>query len=193
MASSAAVYGDQGHSDLDESVPPAPVSPYGFYKMAAEQLVETYSRFFGINASVVRLFSVYGEHLRKQLLWDALRKFSQDEFGFFGTGYEMRDWVHVEDVARLVCEAIRDDLGPYNVFNCGGAKAATREVLTELAAIYGAKAQPVFTGQANPGNPVRLTADYSCAENILGWHPMIGLHEGLSRYVSWFRSLDAHS
>ena len=77
LASSAAVYGEQGEHDLVESAPRAPVSPYGVHKHAAELLCESYARFLGLSVSIVRLFSVYGEEVGKQLLWDALQEVSR--------------------------------------------------------------------------------------------------------------------
>src|SRR5205085_5087889 len=47
---------------------------------------------------------VYGPGLRKQLFWDAARKATHGEFDFFGSGEELRDWVYVEDLARLLAD-----------------------------------------------------------------------------------------
>ena len=70
VASSAAVYGDTHGAPADETRPPSPVSPYGFHKLMMEQLCQEYSQVFGLETAVLRMFSVYGEGLRKQLLWD---------------------------------------------------------------------------------------------------------------------------
>ena len=51
---------------------------------------------------MLRLFSVYGEGLEKQLLWDACNKLSSGNRTFFGTGEETRDFMHVSDVAKYV-------------------------------------------------------------------------------------------
>jgi UDP-glucose 4-epimerase len=188
MASSAAVYGDQGEVDLSESATRSPVSPYGFHKVAAENLCDSWSRFFGVRVSVVRLFSVYGEGLRKQLLWDAVNKLSRGDRRFFGTGHELRDWVHVEDAARLLClAATADGQDNIEIYNGGHAHHATSDVLGELARLLGSSDAPVFTGETHVGNPRRLTANSRHAHRQLGWRPEIGLHEGLRRYVDWFR------
>jgi UDP-glucose 4-epimerase len=185
MASSAAVYGDQGDIDIDENAARSPISPYGFHKMTAETLCDSYSRFFGVAASIVRLFSVYGEGLRKQLLWDALNKFGRDEFRFFGTGHELRDWIHVDDAARLLVAAATAEQPRFAVYNGGHEKSTTREVLTAMAKLAGTASEVTFSGETHTGNPHRLTASCFRARQLLGWTPQVALAQGLLRYVDW--------
>lgn len=189
IASSAAVYGDQGDVDLAESSACSPISPYGFTKRAAEELCRSYSRFFGLEVSIVRLFSVYGEGLRKQLLWDGLNKLGRGDAHFFGTGHELRDWVHVDDAAQLLCTAACAPQANFEIYNGGNQKATTREVLSQLASVLGAGIEPSFNGQTHTGNPRRLTSDSGHARRQLGWKPRITLEEGLSRYVAWFNDV----
>ncbi len=191
VASSAAVYGDQGDIDTDESAVRSPISPYGFHKMTAEILCDSYSRFFGVTASVVRLFSVYGEGLRKQLLWDALNKFERGESRFFGTGHEWRDWIHVDDAAALLAAAASADQPRFAVYNGGHDKATTRDVLTSLASLAGAAGEVTFTGETHTGNPHRLTANCFRARHQLGWAPHVALAQGLQRYADWYRQRSA--
>lgn len=186
IASSAAVYGDQGEVNIAESATRSPVSPYGFNKMLSENLCDSYSRFFGVQVSVVRLFSVYGEGLRKQLLWDAMCKFARKDCKFFGTGHEMRDWIHIDDAARLLALAATTKQAPYEIYNGGHTQATTREVLARLAIIADGQIHPVFNNETHNGNPRRLAANCRHACRQLEWTPTVDLDEGLARYVSWF-------
>lgn len=187
IASSAAVYGDQGEVDITESATRSPVSPYGFNKMLSENLSDSYSRFFGVQASVVRLFSVYGDGLRKQLLWDAMCKFSRKEYQFFGTGHEMRDWIHVDDASRLLRLAATAKQASYEIYNGGHTHATTREVLAKLAILAGAPVEPVFNNETHIGNPRRLAANCRHACRQLEWAPIVGIDDGLARYAAWFK------
>lgn len=192
LASSAAVYGDQGEVDLTEASTRSPVSPYGFHKLMAENLCDSYARFFGLRISVVRLFSVYGEGLRKQLLWDAANKFKRGDTRFFGTGRELRDWLHVTDAARLLCAAAMDEgQASFELFNGGGTHATTGHVLSELGRRLGQLELPVFTGETHVGNPRRLTSDSRHARRQLSWAPTVSLSEGLARYATWFEASSA--
>jgi UDP-glucose 4-epimerase len=188
LASSAAVYGDQGDVDLMESATCSPLSPYGYHKFVAENLCNSYSRFFGIQTSIVRLFSVYGEGLRKQLLWDALNKFSRDENTFFGSGNELRDWIHVDDAVKLLCLAAVTPQNSFEIYNGGHIKTTTCDVLNQLANEVGLNNELVFNGETHTGNPYRLTADYGLAQQKLGWQPTVELNEGIARYVKWFKN-----
>lgn len=187
LVSSAAVYGDHGDTDATESSTPAPISPYGFHKASAESLCESYSRFFDTPVSIVRLFSVYGEGLRKQLLWDAMCKFRDGRQEFFGTGDELRDWIHVDDAARLLCAAAMTPQSRLEIYNGGHNQATTREVLTQLAQAAATVIAPQFNGELHKGNPRRLTADCGHTHRLLGWTPQIPLAQGLHRYAEWFR------
>lgn len=192
LTSSAAVYGDQGEVDLEEGARLGPMSPYGYHKVMAEQLCESYSRFFNVRTRVIRLFSVYGEGLRKQLLWDAMNKFRRGESSFFGTGDEMRDWIHVEDAARLIGLAATSPETLHTVYNGGHVKARTRDVLGALARAAQASSAPTFSGEIHPGNPRRLTGSTSRARIELGFEGRIGLEAGLGRYADWFTTGTTH-
>lgn len=193
LVSSAAIYGDQGEVDLSEMAACSPISPYGFHKRAAETLCDSYSRFFGSKVSVVRLFSVYGEGLRKQLLWDALNKFSRGESQFFGTGHELRDWIHVDDAAQLLCAAAFASQADFEIYNGGHQHATTRQILSQLAKACGSAFEPGFNGQIHIGNPRRLTANCGHAQRQLGWVARLDLEQGLARYADWFARLNRDS
>lgn len=192
LTSSAAVYGDQGDVDVTETSACSPISPYGFHKLAAEHLCTSYARFFNVPVTVVRLFSVYGNGLRKQLLWEACQKFQRQEPQFFGTGHELRDWIHVSDAAALLCAAAGAPQARSALYNGGSEQASTRDVLTMLGSLFDGQPVPFFTGNTHTGNPRRLTADCDHAQHQLGWRPHIQLPNGLRQYAQWFKSITAH-
>lgn len=74
LPSSAAVYGEVAHLPIGEETPLAPISPSGHHKKLAEELCRSYAQDYGLRIGIVRLFSVYGPDLRKQLRWDACEK-----------------------------------------------------------------------------------------------------------------------
>jgi UDP-glucose 4-epimerase len=188
LTSSAAVYGDQGDVDITEASACSPISPYGFHKLAAEQLCTSYARFFNVPVTVVRLFSVYGEGLRKQLLWDACQRFQRGEPRFFGTGHELRDWIHVEDATALLCAAASAPQARFALYNGGHEQASTHDLLSTLGGLFDGHPVPVFTGKTHTGNPRRLTADCAHARHQLGWQPQVRLADGLRRYAEWFKT-----
>jgi len=187
--SSAAVYGISDELPTPEWATLQPASPYGVHKLAAEEMVRSYGRFFGVKASIVRLFSIYGEEFRKQLLWDACQKISVGNMEFFGTGAETRDWLHAKDAANLLVKAGEHATsGEVPVVNgAAGVKVTVRSVLQRLAELMGKDPALQFCGTQRPGDPVDYHADMSVATGW-GWAPRVDLQEGLAAYVAWFES-----
>jgi len=185
--SSAGVYGVVQKLPITETDPLSPASPYGVHKCLAEDLCESYARHFNISVAVVRLFSVYGAGLRKQLLWDASQKIMRGENNFFGTGDEIRDWLHVEDAASLLITAAGHASAKCPIVNGGsGAGVTVREVLTQLFTCFERADAPKFSGTARSGDPVGYVADISHARQW-GWQPLVDWKQGVREYVEWFK------
>ena len=188
LLSSGAVYGQADRLPSPESSALRPVSPYGSNKQAAEDLCRSYAAKFGLACVVLRFFSVYGQGLRKQLLWDACRKLSGNEpYRFFGTGLETRDWLHVQDAASLIEIAASRADGTCPVVNGGTGRATEiRELLLYVARLFQRQDEPIFTGEVREGDPAHYCADTRLAQSW-GWRPTISWQEGVKDYVDWFR------
>ena len=184
--SSAAVYGASGALPLQESLPPAPISPYGLHKRMVEDLCRGHGARYGVPSALVRFFSLYGNGLRKQLLWDACVKARSGGFTFFGTGEEQRDWLHVEDAARLLVLAMDHATAESPVVNgATGEGVSIREILTRLGSLLSPPLQPGFSQAAKPGDPSHLVADVARVR-AWGFTPQVPLDTGLAEYVRWF-------
>jgi UDP-glucose 4-epimerase len=166
--------------------PLQPASPYGVHKRIAEDLCRSYAQTFGIPVAIVRLFSVYGAGLQKQLLWDACLKLTNGDARFGGTGEEQRDWLHVEDAARLLVEAGAHADADCVVANGGTGDATTvRTVLEMLAGALSIEQPLIFSGDRRGGDPTDYQADCSEAR-AWGWQAERSLTEGLSEYAEWY-------
>jgi UDP-glucose 4-epimerase len=186
LVSSAAVYGDAEQLPTSETCRIAPLSPYGSHKRMCEELCLSYGRNHGVASVIVRLFSVYGPGLRKQLLWDACRKARAGDVTFAGTGNEERDWLHVDDAASLILAAASHAAPEVTIVNgASGTAVRVRDVVGQICRELGAPA-PRFSGSARPGDPQRYVADITRAR-ALGWSPQIDIVRGISQFVAWFR------
>lgn len=190
VASSAAVYGDTAGMPARESLRPAPVSPYGYHKLMMEQLCQEYSHIFGLSTAVLRLFSVYGEGLRKQLLWDCGVKLMSgaDVIEFGGSGEELRDWVHVDDAVRMMHQAAALASAESPLFNGGsGIGVRVRDIVNQLAICLRRMPQIRFSGISRRGDPTVLVAD---TERIVsaGISCRIPMDLGVQRYADWFQT-----
>ena len=184
--SSAAVYGAAREMPIAVTAPLLPVSPYGVHKAIAEQLVASYATHFGVNAAIVRLFSIYGAGLRKQLLWDTCSKLSAATNCFGGTGDETRDWLHVDDAAALLVAALSAASPAAPIVNGASGEGTTVRWIVERIAARLGSAAPVFSGQGRPGDPKDFIAETSGGRD-LGWAPRRDLALGIDAYVDWFR------
>ncbi|QOZ27260.1 NAD(P)-dependent oxidoreductase [Bradyrhizobium sp. CCBAU 51753] len=189
-ASSAAVYGADHPGPIPESAAPTPMSPYGQHKLMMEQLCASYARSYGINCTVVRLFSVYGPNLRKQLLWDICSRLNagQPSLDLGGTGAEIRDWTDVRDVARLLADVAEPSpQDAFRVINGGsGRGTSVADIAAGLVRQWGGSTLVRYSGIARPGDPVSLLADDASLRRI-GFDWRIPLDRGLADYVAWFR------
>lgn len=190
--SSAGVYGVVRDLPITESAPLNPVSPYGVHKRLAEELCASYGRQFGLACAGVRFFSVYGNGLRKQLLWDAcIRSRTNASSPFHGSGSEVRDWLQVEDAAALLITASRHAAPSFPVVNGGaGVGASVRELLNTLYEALAVSCTPSFSGIQRAGDPPGYTADISAALRW-GWSPTVAWADGVREYARWFTNESA--
>jgi len=185
--SSAAVYGKVNKTPISENTVLNPISPYGRHKVMAESLCQMYAQEYHVAVAVVRLFSIFGEGLRKQLLWDACNKLVAGDLTFSGSGTEVRDWLHVRDAAKLLADAA--DFAHVNCPTINGASGegvAVRDVLAVIATCFNLNKHLDFSGKGRAGDPDKYVADISSAEDW-GWKPGISLQAGIRSYVEWFR------
>ena len=185
--SSAAVYGKALSLPTKEDQPLIPVSPYGVHKMIGEQLINSYARHYRVPACIIRFFSLYGAGLKKQILWDACNRLSHGEYSFLGTGLETRDFLHVQDAARLLYIAATNASTRCPVVNGGsGSQTAIKDVLIEIVKNLNSPQMPVFSGNTRKGDPDHYLADINKALEW-GWETEYRLRDGIAEYVDWFR------
>lgn len=197
--SSAAVYGEQKAATLDEDAPRAPVSPYGAHKLMCEELAAAHSRMHGAGVIVVRFFSLYGDGLRKQLIWDLLRRAEKLPEGaaleLNGDGDEERDFLHVDDAARVLQRAAESaQKGEFLALNGATGNAVTVRELAVAALRATGDSRPVsFNGEKRAGDPRRLVGSPDRLGRHLGFKAGITLEQGLQRYAAWYRAASGHN
>jgi UDP-glucose 4-epimerase len=189
LASSAAVYGAGHDGPIAVDAPLRPFSPYGHHKRMVEQLAQSFGESYALRIRAVRLFSVYGEGLRKQLLFDLCQRLLRGETDIVlgGNGREVRDWCHVEDVVALLPRLLANAEPGFCVVNGGGgAVASVAEVAEQVLTAWGGAQRVRFSGLSRAGDPFSLIA----APDPHGSKASSGLPlaEGIGRYVAWFKA-----
>jgi UDP-glucose 4-epimerase len=183
LVSSAAVYGDPLLLPVSEDAPPAPVSPYGRHRVEAEWLaLES-----GVPLVVARVFSAYGEGLRRQVLWDvAQRALTGEPITLSGTGAETRDFVHARDVAAAIHAIAEGAAFEGEIFNVATGVETSIARLAELVTAELGGGEIRFSGIGRPGDPTRWRADITRLR-ALGFTPSVSIEYGAPTYARWVR------
>lgn len=185
--SSAAVYGDPIKLPIDEDHPTRPLSPYGLSKLIGEQVVDLFSRVYGLEYVVLRLFNVYGPGQTSAYAGVITRFVARVKANLppiiYGDGEQTRDFVNVRDVCGAVELALVTD-HVNEIYNIGSG-AATRikdlaKLVTKLAGVEG---EPIYAAP-RPGDIRHSCADISKARIYLGFTPRVSLEEGLKELLS---------
>ncbi|TCK27399.1 NAD-dependent epimerase/dehydratase family protein [Pseudonocardia endophytica] len=192
-----AIYGEDAPLPTGEAQPPAPESPYGLSKLAAERYTAFYVRAHGLPAVVLRFANVYGPRQHPSggagvvsLFCDAARSGARPTV--FGDGGQTRDFLYVGDVARAArraADGLRSrEVAPGEVLNIG---TGTEVTITELAATVGrvagldADAFAPHHEPARPGELRRSCLDPSRATSVLGLPAPTPLADGLAATWAW--------
>jgi UDP-glucose 4-epimerase len=165
-----------------------PLSPYGFHKRNAEIICEEFTKFYQIQTCNLRIFSAYGNGLKKQLFWDISQKAkSQKSISLFGTGLESRDFIHIKDIVKAIELVLKNgdfNNGIYNVGN--GVENRIKDLATILLEALNWKGELSFTQENRIGDPINWCADIS-ALKLLGYQQTVKLNEGLIEYAKWVK------
>src|SRR5437899_8036900 len=192
FASSSSVYGDAEMFPTKETALPRPVSPYGMTKRAAEHLTFVYLRNFGIPATSLRYFTVYGPRQRPDMAFvrfmDALVE--GHEIEIYGDGEQTREFTFVSDAVDGTVKAASADVVGQIVNLGGGSRVTINRVLATLEDISRLEARRKVLPAA-PGDPRHTGASINVARERLGWEPRVALREGLAKQWQWFQETRA--
>lgn len=191
FSSTCATYGEPVKVPMGEDHPQAPVNPYGASKLAFERALHDYARAGLVDAVCLRYFNAAGchpdgtlgeahepeEHLIPRAIDAALGR--APGLVVHGDDYEtpdgtcIRDYVHVQDLARAHVACLALDLGdrPFRAYNLGTGTG--HSVLEVVSAVERATGRPVprRVGPRRPGDPPRLVASAALAARELSFRP----------------------
>ena len=189
FASTSSVYGNAESYPTHEEMLPRPVSPYGVTKLACESLARTYAECFGLEAIVLRYFTVYGPRQRPDMAFARIISalLGETPFPVYGTGEQSRDFTYVGDAAEATVSAMESGHGgtTYNVG--GGSETTLRDVIGLVERLAG-KRLAVRYEPAAVGDVRRTAADTTRIRSQVGWRPQTSLSDGLAAQIDAARS-----
>jgi UDP-glucose 4-epimerase len=175
-----ALYGDEAPMPTGEDRIPAPLSPYGASKWAAEAYVKTWSLSSGVPHAVCRLGNVYGPRQSPHGEAGVVAIFTHHLHTgrtptLYGHGRPTRDYVYVSDVVSALLAASGRS-GTYNVAT--GVETDVSTVWRELGSAAGKQIEPELA-DLRPGELQHSRLDVGLAERELGWRAEVPIADGL--------------
>jgi UDP-glucose 4-epimerase len=189
FASTGMVYGKNSDLEVPEDTEIKPTSLYAFTKAVGESLV----RASGLDHIIFRMFNVAGPGFRhdppRYLIPKALAATASEPLRIFNGLNDIRDYIHVEDVALAYVKAIES--GASNeTYNLGtGIPTSLRHVLNDIADEKSAEVPTTLDMDApglNKQDGVNLTADATKARRVLGWRPERNLGDIVRDSYEWW-------
>ena len=198
FASSSSVYG------MNEKVPyqeddkvETPISLYAASKKSNELMAHCYAKLYGLQCIGLRFFTVYGPWGRPDmspiLFANALR--DNQPIKVFNNGDMIRDFTYIDDIAEGTIHTVDNDIPadkrlnavPYRIYNIGcSSPMKLMDFIRELEQAYGKEAIKQYLPM-QPGDVYQTNADTSRLENEMGYKPHWSLHEGIEKFIEWYK------
>ena len=180
---------------IDESYPLNFESPYGCSKGAADQYLVDYAKLYKLKTVSLRLSCVYGENQwgtedQGWIAWFIKCGILNNKIKLFGSGKQVRDVLHVSDLANLIYLCIKKiNTIKGHAFNIGGGSKNTLsllELINKLEIKLKTKIDYSFFKERF-GDQKFFVNDLSKVKRMTGWYPKISANSGLDRYIEWIK------
>lgn len=189
LASTSSVYGDNAPLPTPEDASSdLPLQPYAASKKGAEVLCHAYHYLYGVDVTVFRYFTVYGPAARPDMVMFRLAQWISEgrTVKINGDGEQTRGFTYIDDIARGTIQGLAP-MG-YQVINLGGHESISINALIGIfEELIGRPAQVEYQ-RMHPADMQANWANVEKARRLLGWHPRVGLREGIARLVEWYQA-----
>ncbi|MBT6668329.1 MAG: NAD-dependent epimerase [Gammaproteobacteria bacterium] len=204
-ASSSSVYGSNTKLPFSEKDNvDHPISLYAASKKANELMAHAYAHLYGLPATGLRFFTVYGPWGRPDM---ALFKFTKgilegQPIPVYNRGQMVRDFTYIDDIVEGVIHVLdqppgkgegvsepdRSASAPWRIYNIGNSsRVQLMDYIQALEKVLGLKATLELLPMQD-GDVPATQADVSALESDFGYRPQVGVEEGIKRFVEWYRS-----
>jgi nucleoside-diphosphate-sugar epimerase len=172
----------------EDSTPLAPTTPYGVAKDATRRLLASYAEQSGLGMAWARIFFLYGPGERSERLVPAvIQACLRGEAPRCTEGLQIRDFLHVRDVAAALVDTLLSDVtGAVNIGS--GEPVTVRQLVTDIAAECGATQPPAFGALPSRDEAPSIVADVTRLRDEVQWQPRYSRREGLRDTIAWWRT-----
>jgi UDP-glucose 4-epimerase len=190
--SSSEAYGSARRVPMDEDHPHDAITPYAASKSAADAVVTSYVKTFGIDAAIVRPFNNFGPRQNvgtyAGIIPIIVQRVSQGlPIDIHGDGEQTRDFIFVRETAELIVRAFGTPATRGRVVNVAtGRETSVNELLAYLLKVMDATDHPVVHTPERPGDVRRHCADVTLASELLGYQPKSISEDQLRQTVEYY-------
>jgi dTDP-glucose 4,6-dehydratase len=191
------VYGDLELDDPARFTPETPYnpsSPYSSTKAASDLLVRAWVRSFGVQATISNCSNNYGpyQHVEKFIPRQVTNVVDGIRPKLYGTGENVRDWIHVEDHNTAVWAIVeRGRIGETYLIGADG-EVDNKTVVELILELMGQSPDAYDHVNDRPGHDMRYAIDATKLREELGWTPRYGsFRDGLAATIEWYRANEA--
>ncbi|MGI0026213.1 MAG: NAD-dependent epimerase/dehydratase family protein [Nitrosopumilaceae archaeon] len=185
--STSHVYGHPKQLPIPEDHPRNPASIYATSKLVGEIIAESYARSYGMDVSILRLFSVYGIRSPPHLvIAKIIAQLLSNDVIELGNLYPRRDFVYIDDVIASIALVMKKSKG-FNVFNVGSGKSySILEICNMLKRLGGKNIRVKSLKSLSRKNEIKNITSDSTKIKKLGWVPATTIHVGLQKTLQGF-------
>jgi dTDP-glucose 4,6-dehydratase len=187
------VYGSIESGSWTENWPLLPNSPYSASKASGELLARSYKRTHGMDVVITRCSNNYGTHHFPEKLIPLFitNLIEGKKVPVYGTGENVRDWLHVDDHCRGIFAVLMNGLSG-EVYNIGGGRELTNNEITSLILkAMGADESSIEYVEDRKGHDLRYSVDWTKINRELGYEPQVKFEDGLRETIQWYRDNEA--
>ena len=187
------VYGSIGTGSWSEESPLQPNSPYSASKASGELLARSYNKTHGIDVVITRCSNNYGTHHFPEKLIPLFitNLIEGKKVPVYGTGENVRDWLHVDDHCRGIHLALMNG-NSGEVYNIGGGRELTNNEVTGLILeAMSADKSAIEYVEDRKGHDLRYSVDWVKINRELGYEPQIKFEDGLRETIKWYQDNQA--
>ena len=183
------IYGDAyGQSSFDENSQINPSNPYAATKAAADHLVSSYHRTYGINCITTRCTNNFGPNQfpEKLIPKTIIRSIKNLKVPLYGDGMQIRSWIYVNDHVQAIENLISKGKSG-QVYNITAYEEITNKTIVEkiLDILEKPYSMIEYVGD-RPGHDKRYSVDCTKIENQIGWRPQYNFDDALKQTVTWY-------
>ena len=190
-ASSSSVYGGNEKTPFsEEDKVDNPVSLYAATKKSNELMASCYCKLYGIRATGLRFFTVYGPWGRPDMspMLFASAISQGRPIKVFNNGDMMRDFTYIDDIIEGVVRVLDKAPAMHEVYNIGGSNPVKlMDFISEIETALGRPAEKIMLPM-QPGDVYQTYADTAKLERDMGYKPSVTHHEGIGHFIDWYKS-----